>query len=440
MKVPSGPEGEAYLREKTRLMWEFADKGDQERFAMKALAVLPRLVLQRPSRKSSTLADAKHLKKSLALWAEGNLETLLIQGRRIQNNLPERTGSLSTEHITKIFNRLMMEGKISSALRFLGNQSSGGVLSLDDLVRTKDGTKTVLDVLEEKHPTGKPLPQGEAGVFVGDPHLPSSEELRDFYTCELSVKMVREAFTTTTGAAGVSGLDAAQWTRFVTAYDASDELCAAAKACAVRLASEDVDPEALEGYVANRAIPLDKQPGVRPIGVGEVFRRALGKAISWVNRNEIRRAAGALQTCAGLEGGCEAACHAIQSAFTEDSVEGVLLIDAENAFNALNRRAALHNIQFRAPRLARYLINTYRVAARLFVGGKELSSSEGTTQGDPLGSAMYAIAVVPLIELLSDNQHKGLGYPFARAPPPRQNRRHLANRPTRVKLTPLTSR
>jgi hypothetical protein len=201
-----------------------------------------------------------------------------------------------------------------------------------------------------------------------------------------------------------------------TSFDASDELCRAAAACGVRIASENVDPEALEGYVANRLIPLDKQPGVRPIGIGEVFRRALGKAVSWANRDEIRRGAGALQACAGLEGGCEAATHAVQEAFEEDNAEGVLLIDAENAFNALNRKAALHNIQHRAPRLARYLINTYRVAARLFVGGMEISSAEGTTQGDPLGTAMYAIAVVPLIQMLSDDPHPGLSHPFARMP------------------------
>ena len=76
----------------------------------------------------------------------------------------------------------------------------------------------------------------------------------------------------------------------------------------------------------------------------------------------------------------------------------MLLVDADNAYNRLNRAVALHNIQYICPSLSTTLTNCYRVPARLFVtGGMELSSSEGTTQGCPLSMAMYALSVVPLI-------------------------------------------
>ena len=51
--------------------------------------------------------------------------------------------------------------------------------------------------------------------------------------------------------------------------------------------------------------------------------------------------------------------------------------------------------------IAVYAINTYRQTARLFiVGGKELVSAEGTTQGDPLAMALYALRIQPLITCL----------------------------------------
>ena len=45
----------------------------------------------------------------------------------------------------------------------------------------------------------------------------------------------------------------------------------------------------------------------------------------------------------------------------------------------------LHNIRVLCPMIATYAINAYRASPRLFViGGKELESYEGSTQGNPL--------------------------------------------------------
>ena len=52
-------------------------------------------------------------------------------------------------------------------------------------------------------------------------------------------------------------------------------------------------------------------------------------------------AAGCLQLCAGRRAGCEAAVHAVREIFAHKDTEGILLVDASNAFNSLNHRAAL---------------------------------------------------------------------------------------------------
>ena len=77
--------------------------------------------------------------------------------------------------------------------------------------------------------------------------------------------------------------------------------------------------------------------------------------------NDIQEAAGKLHLCAGQPAGIEAAIHAARQLYDDDSTEGFLLVDASNAFNQLNRQAALHNISTLCPPLATVLQNTYEV-------------------------------------------------------------------------------
>ena len=174
-------------------------------------------------------------------------------------------------------------------------------------------------------------------------------------------------------------------------------LCDALIACARRIATKFIDPIALEAYVACRLVPLDKKPGVRPIGIGEVVRRIIGKAILKVVGPAVESAVGRLQLCGGQAGGVEAAIHAIKSTYDDDETEGVLFADAANAFNCINRAVCLRNVQRLCPELAPALINTYRSPAQLYVGGEVIMSSEGTTPGDPLAITLYALGTVPLI-------------------------------------------
>ena len=76
-------------------------------------------------------------------------------------------------------------------------------------------------------------------------------------------------------------------------------------------------------------------------------------------------------------------------------------MDASKAFNSINRMSALLNIRHRCPSIATILINCYRAPTKLFIDGDVILSQEGTTQGDPLGMPMYALATVPLIKKLT---------------------------------------
>ena len=123
-------------------------------------------------------------------------------------------------------------------------------------------------------------------------------------------------------------------------------MCISLALFARRLSTSFVDPGGLSSFLACRLIALDKCPGVCPIGICETACRIVAKAILHVMKSDIQEVARARQLCAGQIAGIEAAIHTVVREFQTKDVEAMLLVDASNAFNSLNREAALHNIQF----------------------------------------------------------------------------------------------
>ena len=68
--------------------------------------------------------------------------------------------------------------------------------------------------------------------------------------------------------------------------------------------------------------------GFRPIGVGEVIRRIIGKCVTRVAKQDVINASGAMQVCAGQKSGGEAAIHAMRNIFEADETDAALLVDA----------------------------------------------------------------------------------------------------------------
>ena len=168
-----------------------------------------------------------------------------------------------------------------------------------------------------------------------------------------------------------------------------------------KLATEILDPLTLETYVSCRLIPVDKNLGVRPIVAGEVLHRIVSKYIGWVLKEDIELAARPLQTATGLQSGMEAAIHSMRCMVEDDPTDAVILVDTRNAFNSLNRPAALHNIRVICPQIATILVNTYRRPACLIIlGASDIYSLEGTTQGDNLAMAFYALGTTLLVNTL----------------------------------------
>ena len=89
--------------------------------------------------------------------------------------------------------------------------------------------------------------------------------------------MVRKSAVKTHGSHGPSGLYANEWRSLLRSFKSSTDLCKTIAKLAIRIALSHLT--FLLPYNSCRLIAPDKCPGVRPIGIGEVLRRIIGRTI-----------------------------------------------------------------------------------------------------------------------------------------------------------------
>lgn len=150
--------------------------------------------------------------------------------------------------------------------------------------------------------------------------------------------------------AGPGGTTSSHWQSFLLCYGSHSARLRDAVASLVRLlANNIVDWNLIRALMSCRLIALNKNPGVRPIGIGEVLRRLLGKAMVLTTGVDVEELCGADQLCSGLKGGIEEAIHSVSHIFDENSIKGhgVLI-------------TGLWNARHLCPRCSRFLFNTYR--------------------------------------------------------------------------------
>ena len=396
--VPRGKSGEKFIKELTRLLYLFVNKTAWESLSLQLVHIFIPIMLQKPSYKSKARDNAKYLLDRLEKWKDGDLISLMDESRVIQEKLKRRKKSEDSSQ-QKGFSRLMMVGKVGQAMKLINNE--------DSVVGVHTLNREIKSLLQEKHPKAETPP--------ADILLPiTAPQAQSVIFAEISAELVEKAALHVQGSGGPTHLDADGWKHILCskAYGKFPfQLCSAIAEFAKRLCVEDVNPESLNEFVACRLVPLNKgddkrgNPGVRPVGVGEVLRRIVGKVVIGVIKDDIQEAAGPLQSCAGLESGIEASIRAVKRTWDDPKTEAVLLVDADNAFNRLNRKAAIHNIRQLCPPFHQYLKNTYQKSAKLIVNDtyscQIIYSDEGATQGDVAAMAEYAIGIRPLINILA---------------------------------------
>ena len=90
--------------------------------------ILPSLLLRKPSKTSKVKDHLKKLDERLAMWRTGKIDELLRECKTIQHKLIT-SKVRSSDDTARIFPKLMFQGKINAAVKFLSSENNQGVLN-----------------------------------------------------------------------------------------------------------------------------------------------------------------------------------------------------------------------------------------------------------------------------------------------------------------------
>ena len=154
----TGKTGKLFLKDLATLFEYFNSGSSLQPYALKLIMIFGPLLLQKPSKTSKSKDHCICLSKRLLLWQKGDLCSLLREGRAIQKRL---TSSKKRDvDPIKIFTRLMLQGKVSAALKWV-NSNKHGLL---------EPTSEVIQQLLQKHPHAAEIEEGS--VFEGPHQIP----------------------------------------------------------------------------------------------------------------------------------------------------------------------------------------------------------------------------------------------------------------------------
>ena len=139
-------------------------------------------------------------------------------------------------------------------------------LNLSDVIQTNEGTtESVLNILGSLHPEGKPL----ANEALLSSTLPNALPADPVIFEVTDRNMIKSMALHCKGPAGPSGVAACVWCRMFSSFrETSNGLCDAIAGVARHICTQPVSPSGLSALLACRRVPLNKNPGVRPIGLG----------------------------------------------------------------------------------------------------------------------------------------------------------------------------
>ena len=158
---------------------------------MKAIMIMPSLLLQKPKKDSKSAEHRRALERRLLLWHAGDLWQLFEEAVTLQKRLPDNFTRKRLNKISKQFADRMKKGNINGALKLLSNNMQNGVLPLNE---------DTLKLLKQKHPPAKPA---SPEILLSDP----PKQVHPVIFESITAETIQIAATKTKGGSGPSNMN-----------------------------------------------------------------------------------------------------------------------------------------------------------------------------------------------------------------------------------------
>ena len=183
------------------------------------------LILQREALVSKSADVRRLIGKRLEMWEDGLYDALMHDAERCDRTFGHGNNARRQEqecaHTERIFHRLMIEGKVRSAVRWITERERGGLLKATDVTTAKDShgqnaEMSVLEALRLKHP--EPADPGVSQpAFLPYPAPPPMVDL------DITGGHIKTVARWLRGGAGPGGSDSSAWQAWLLRFGGQSE-------------------------------------------------------------------------------------------------------------------------------------------------------------------------------------------------------------------------
>ena len=236
-------------------------------------------------------------------WDNQDYEGLVSEAvHDMKSSLSSKRGSATLEEHLETFQHLMSRGEIRKAVQYISEREEASPIHQPKDIDVKSGSQ-VIDVLQDKHPSPNP--------DLTPTDLPSYDSVLVCPELCVSPEIVATVAQKLTGACGLGGTDAVTLRDWLLRHKKASRSLCQSLANLVAWMLNGIRPwAATRALMSNRLIALDKNPGVRPIGIGQIWCHLMAKVVVHLTGDLATAACGADQLCCGLKAGIEGGVHA----------------------------------------------------------------------------------------------------------------------------------